>query len=135
MRKMTAGTIVLGLLSGWTAAAVPKGFQKTYADAQRLARESGRPMYLHFTILSSEWCRRIEQDCYAVEAGKKVLAEFVPASLDCTVAKDTQPTGEVRFNLDLLSKFGGCAKTDNTGDILSARPESSLLLASVYQRD
>ena len=84
-----------------------EGFARTYADAQKAAKAQDKPMYLHFTTTWCGWCRKIEHDCYAMDEGKKALAGFSPASLDCTVAQGKTAEGEVKTNLELMQKFGG----------------------------
>jgi len=107
MKRLLAASAVLAMLSAAAMAAELEGFQKTYAEAQKLAKESNKPMYLHFTTTWCGWCRKIEKDDYASEEGKKALADFVPASLDCTVPDGQEPSPETRVNLDLMRKFGG----------------------------
>jgi thioredoxin-related protein len=101
------GGVAVAADAGAGAAAGLEGFQKTYADAQKQAKETGKPMYLHFTTTWCGWCRKIEQDCYAVADGKKALEKFVPATLDCTVPQGQEPAGETKINIDLMEKFGG----------------------------
>lgn len=84
-----------------------EGFQTSYAAAEKLAKEQGKPMYLHFTTTWCGWCRKIEKDDYANPAGKKALQDFVPATLDCTVAENGKPSKEVEFNMKLMGKYGG----------------------------
>lgn len=79
--------IVMGILAVATGLAsgqdVP-GFQKSAADAMKSAKSSHKPMYLHFTTDWCGWCRKMGKEIYASDAGKKALADFVPASIDCT---------------------------------------------------
>ncbi len=83
------------------------GFQNKWSDTLKLAKEQNKPIYLHFTTTWCGWCRKIEKDVYAGDAGKKALADFVCASLDCTVSRGAQPKGETKINLDLQKKYGG----------------------------
>jgi len=82
-------------------------FHKTYAEAEKVAKAEGKPLYLHFTTTWCGWCRRIENDVYKKPEGKKALAGFVCASLDCTVPRGEQATGTTKFNIDLMRKNGG----------------------------
>jgi thioredoxin-related protein len=108
MRRLAIITMAVAALGlPLMAADNLEGFKKTYADAQKAAQASGKPMYLHFTTTWCGWCRKIEQDVYGSEEGKKALAAFVPASLDCTVEQGKQPTAEAKINLDLMAKYGG----------------------------
>jgi tetratricopeptide (TPR) repeat protein len=108
MKALLPLTLVIALLTpaAWTADNL-EGFAKTYAEAQKAAKATGRPMYLHFTTTWCTWCRKIEADDYANPEGKKALADFVTASLDCTVPKGEQPAGEAKINIQLMQKFGG----------------------------
>ncbi len=107
MKSLLSITAILSLLASVAPADNLEGFAKTYADAQKSAKASGKPMYLHFTTTWCGWCRKIESDVYAKPEGKKALADFVTASLDCTVDKGEQPSPEAKINLELMRKFGG----------------------------
>jgi thioredoxin-related protein len=108
MKALLPLTLVIGLLTPVALTADNlEGFAKTYAEAQKAAKASGKPMYLHFTTTWCGWCRKIEADVYANPEGKQALADFVTASLDCTVAKGEQPAGDVKINMQLMEKFGG----------------------------
>ena len=107
MKSLLSITVTLSLLASVALADGLEGFAKTYADAQKAAKAGGKPMYLHFTTTWCGWCRKIESDIYAKPEGKKALADFVTATLDCTVAKGEQASGEVKTNIDLMQKFGG----------------------------
>lgn len=108
MKTLLSLTIVLAMLTSAAFAADPmEGFAKTYAEAQKTAKATGKPMYLHFTTTWCGWCRRIENDVYAKDEGKKALADFVPATLDCTVERGKAPEGETKVNIDLMQKLGG----------------------------
>jgi protein disulfide-isomerase len=82
-------------------------FSKTYAAAEKVAKAEGKPLYLHFTTTWCGWCRKIEKDIYSAEEGKKALSPFACATLDCTEPKDGEPSADVKFNLDLMKKYGG----------------------------
>jgi thioredoxin-related protein len=107
MKSLLSIAVTVSLLSSIALADGLEGFVKTYADAQKASKASGKPMYLHFTTTWCGWCRKIESDIYAKPEGKKALADFVTATLDCTVAKGEQAAGEVKINIDLMQKFGG----------------------------
>lgn len=108
MKPLLTLTLAIALLTPAALAADNlEGFAKTYADAQKAAKASGKPMYLHFTTTWCAWCRKIEADVYAKPEGKKALADFVTASLDCTVPKGERPAGEAKINIELMQKFGG----------------------------
>ncbi|RPI59478.1 MAG: DUF255 domain-containing protein, partial [Planctomycetaceae bacterium] len=108
MKKLAMAAAVFFLMTGivlaepTTAPAKPtsaaavgvglEGFKTTYADAMAAAKSADKPMYLHFTTTWCGWCRKIEKDVYATEAGKKALADFVPATLDCTLDKAGKPS-------------------------------------------
>ena len=85
---------------GAVHAADVKDFHTTYAGAVQAAKAQGKPLYLHFTTTWCGWCRKIEKDIYASPEGKKMLKNFVAASLDCTVPRGQKPTAEVQRNLD-----------------------------------
>jgi len=107
MRKLTATAMTACLLAGAAAAADFDYFHKTYADAEKVARKEGKPLYLHFTTTWCGWCRRIENDVYKKPEGKKALSPFVCASLDCTRPRGEKPSKTTAFNLDLMQKYGG----------------------------
>ncbi len=107
MKKFLPITMVLAMFASVSLADDLEGFVKTYAEAQKAAKASGKPMYLHFTTTWCGWCRKIEKDCYGVPEGKKALADFIPATLDCTVAQGKTAEGETKINLDMMAKYGG----------------------------
>jgi thioredoxin-related protein len=82
-------------------------FSKTYAEAEKAAKAEGKPLYLHFTTTWCGWCRKIEKDIYSIEEGKKALSGFACATLDCTEPKEGEASADVKFNLELMKKFGG----------------------------
>jgi thioredoxin-related protein len=84
-----------------------EGFHNSLDDARKQAKESGKPMYIHFTTTWCGWCRRIENDTYKSETGGKALEGFVPVSLDCTVPRGEQPTAEKSKYIDLMRQLGG----------------------------
>lgn len=90
-----------------TPAADVEGFHKTWGEAKKAAEAANKPIYLHFTTTWCGWCRRIEKDVYASPEGKEALKPFVAASLDCTVPRGQQPSGQAKQNLDLMRDWGG----------------------------
>lgn len=113
----------LGLLACSVQAVEMDYFYKNYEEAEKIARQQGKPLYLHFTTTWCGWCRRIENDVYKVEEGKKALSPFVCATLDCTVPRGQQPSGSARFNRDLMKKYGG----GGYPFLLMVTPEGDLL--------
>jgi len=107
VRKMTTMMLTAGMLAGLAAAGDFDYFHKTYADAEKVARKEGKPLYLHFTTVWCGWCRRIENDIYKLPEGKKALSPFVCATLDCTAPRGQRPTGTAAFNQNLMRKYGG----------------------------
>jgi thioredoxin-related protein len=109
MKKLAilAVAIVAVFLATRTPAADVEGFHKTWAEAKKAAEAAGKPIYLHFTTTWCGWCRKIEKDVYANPEGKEALKPFVAASLDCTVPRGQQPSGEAKRNLELMRKWGG----------------------------
>jgi protein disulfide-isomerase len=105
LTMMAAMILLMGL--GHVRAADPEGFYTDYDEAVKAAREQNKPLYLHFTTTWCSWCRKIENDIYANPEGRKLLENFVPASLDCTVPKGEQPTGKTRQNIELMQEYGG----------------------------
>lgn len=83
------------------------GFKASWAEAKKAAEESGKPIYLHFTTDWCGWCRRIENEIYKSEQGGAALADFVPASLDCTVPEGVAPSENVVFNQAMMNRLGG----------------------------
>jgi tetratricopeptide (TPR) repeat protein len=104
---MTAMVLAAGVLAGAAAAGDFDYFHRNYADAEKVARKEGKPLYLHFTTIWCGWCRRIENDIYKQPEGKKALSPFVCATLDCTVPRGQRPTGTAAFNQNLMRKYGG----------------------------
>jgi thioredoxin-related protein len=98
---VTAALAVPALAGDWDY------FHKTYADAEKAAKAEGKPLYLHFTTTWCGWCRKIEKDIYSDEEGKKALSSFVCATLDCTEPKGGESSADVKFNIDLMRKYGG----------------------------
>ena len=108
MKKLAILVMAVVMVAGVEmASAAAPGFLDSYAKAQAQAKKENKPLYLHFTTSWCKWCRTIENDIYKNPAGKKALAGFVCASLDCTTPRGTAPTGEAKINIDLMKKFGG----------------------------
>jgi tetratricopeptide (TPR) repeat protein len=107
VRKIATMVLTAGVLAGLARAADFDYFHRTYADAEKIARKEGKPLYLHFTTVWCGWCRRIENDIYKLPEGKKALSPFVCATLDCTVPRGQRPTGTAAFNQNLMRKYGG----------------------------
>ena len=106
--RVWIGMLLIAAIAAPAAmAANVEGFLNTWSAAQKAAQEKDKPIYLHFTTEWCGWCRKIEQDTYPSEVGKKALGNFVAASLDCTVPRGQQPTGEKKVNLELMEKWGG----------------------------
>ena len=72
-------------------------FKKDFTEAQKDAAKAEKPLYIHFTTDWCGWCRKIERDIYASDEGKKILADYVPVSLDCT---------KEGFNSKFMAKYG-----------------------------
>jgi thioredoxin-related protein len=123
MKKLAMMVAAIGLAAASAAAADVSYFHKTYAAAVKQARKENKPLYLHFTTTWCGWCRRIEDDIYRKEDGKKALSAFVCASLDCTVPRGQQPTGTAKFNIDMMRKYGG----GGYPFLLMVTPEGNLL--------
>ena len=106
-----AGGGLLALLSitaGPAPAGNVDGFYTTWDEAQAAARKADKPLYVHFTTTWCGWCRKIERDVYASDAGKEALKAFVPVSLDCTVrGQSGQKLQTARANQRLMQKYGG----------------------------
>ena len=105
-RNVLAVVAILAFPAAVLAADV-KGFHKTYAEAVKIAKAEGKPLYLHFTTTWCGWCRRIEADTYASDIGGKALKDFVPATLDCTVRGIANPPKDVLANRALMGRLGG----------------------------
>jgi len=100
--------LMLGLLfAQHVCAATPKGFYTSLSEVKTAARQQHKLIYLHFTTTWCGWCRKIESDTYPAPAAQEALKDFVAASLDCTVERGKQPTGETKINADLFAKCGG----------------------------
>ena len=100
--------LMLGLLFTQHASAeVPKGFFTSLSAVKAAAQQQHKLIYLHFTTTWCGWCRKIESDTYPKPAAQEALKDFVSASLDCTVERGKQPTGETKINADLFEKCGG----------------------------
>ena len=100
-------TLTIAMLAPLAGAADVEGFHSTWAKATEVADKETKPIYIHFTTTWCGWCRKIENDTYDSELGKKVLKDFVPVSLDCTVPRGQQPSGETKTNIDLMQTYGG----------------------------
>ncbi|MFP4354305.1 MAG: thioredoxin fold domain-containing protein [Phycisphaerae bacterium] len=107
MKRASLAVFLAVLVAGPALAAKVEGFDNSWADAVAKAKKEGKPIYLHFTTEWCGWCRKIEADTYKSDKGKKALENFVPASLDCTVPRGQQPTGETKTNIELMRKWGG----------------------------
>ena len=107
MSKLFAMAVTMSLLSPLATGAEFDYFHRTYADAEKVARKEGKPLYLHFTTSWCGWCRRIENDVYKLPGGKKALSPFVCATLDCTVPRGQKPSKVAAFNQQLMRKYGG----------------------------
>jgi thioredoxin-related protein len=103
--SMVAGVV---LAAGAANGSEPglEGFKRTYADALAAAKVADKPLYIHFTTTWCGWCRKIEKEVYASDEGKKVLANFVPATLDCTVEKSGKPGEQAKINMALMQMYG-----------------------------
>lgn len=99
--------VILALSSPAVLAADLEGFHKTWAEAQKAAREQNKPIYLHFTTDWCTWCRKMEKDTYGNAAAKAAMGSFVTASLDCTSPRGQEPAGQAAINLALMEKFAG----------------------------
>jgi thioredoxin-related protein len=99
--------LTLALTAPLAGAGDVEGFHSTWSKATEVADKETKPVYIHFTTTWCGWCRKIENDTYDSELGKKVLEDFVPVSLDCTVPRGQQPSGETRTNIELMQKYGG----------------------------
>ncbi len=106
MPRLTAAVTVL-LAASISFGADVEGFHNSLKAARTEAKQAGKPMYIHFTTTWCGWCRRIENDTYKSEQGKKALKDFVAVSLDCTVPRGERPTGEKKQYIDLMRKLGG----------------------------
>lgn len=107
MRSALLSLTIAALLVSAAPAAEVEGFESTWSQAVAKAKEQNKPIYLHFTTEWCGWCRKIEKDTYKSETGQKALESFVAASLDCTVPRGQQPTGEKKTNIELMRKWGG----------------------------
>jgi thioredoxin-related protein len=107
MRTLTITALAAAMLAAPAVAADMDYFKTTYAEAEKLAKKEGKPLYLHFTTTWCGWCRRIENEVYKVADGKKALSPFVCATLDCTVPSGQKPSKDAKFNMDLMRKYGG----------------------------
>lgn len=100
--------VLLGILLCATAlAATPKGFFATWPEAQKAAKAANKPIYLHFTTTWCGWCRKIEDETYPSDKAKAALADYVAASLDCTMPKNVAMSDALKTNVALYKKFGG----------------------------
>jgi thioredoxin-related protein len=99
--------LVLAVLGAVAVAAVPKEFFTTWPDAQKAAKAANKPIYLHFTTDWCGWCRRIESDTYANAKAKTALADYVAASLDCTMPDNGQMSEALKTNTTLFKTYGG----------------------------
>jgi tetratricopeptide (TPR) repeat protein len=74
----------------------------------------------------------LEKDVYASEEGKKALKDFVPVSLDCTVASGATgtatPTGQTKINIDLHERLTGQRDTSSFPDLLVVSPDGEAML-------
>ncbi len=110
LRKILVPFTILAVLAAPAVAADVEGFHSTLKEVREAADKSDKPMYLHFTTTWCGWCRKIEQDTYASDTGKKALEDFVPASLDCTVPRGADPDdidAATMANIELMKKLGG----------------------------
>ena len=107
MRRIATALLVVGVLAGGASGEAPESFLKTWAEVSKAAKAQDKPMFLHFTTTWCGWCRKIEKDVYATEAGRKALEGFITASLDCTVPRGQSPEGDTKTHIELLRKFGG----------------------------
>jgi thioredoxin-related protein len=103
MKSFLMGTMVVLMAAGSVAAADDplKDFAKSFPQAQKAAQAQNKPMYLHFTTTWCGWCRKIESEVYATDEGRKTLAGYVCATLDCT-----EGGAQTKFNSDLMKKWG-----------------------------
>jgi len=106
MKRFAMFTVLASLGVSPVLAAAP-AFEKTWADATKIAEAKEKLIYLHFATTWCGWCRKIEKETYASEAGSAALAEFVSASLDCTVPRGAKPSPAAKINIDLKNEFGG----------------------------
>jgi len=102
-RYLALGVLVLTVVLPRAYGANVKDFHTSWDAARQAAKAVGKPVYLHFTTTWCSWCRRIETETYTSKAGSAALAEFVPATLDCTDAESAPG----RENRELLKRFGG----------------------------
>ncbi|MBN1942193.1 MAG: thioredoxin family protein [Phycisphaerae bacterium] len=107
MKRVLLSIVLLTLAAGVAFAEPAEGFLTDYATAQAQAKKENKPLFLHFTTDWCTWCRKIESDIYKTPEGKKILAPFVKATLDCTVPQGQQPSGKVRTYLQMMQKYGG----------------------------
>jgi len=104
-RAATAATVLMA--AAMAAGADMDYFHHSYSAAEKVAKKDGKALYLHFTTTWCGWCRRIENDVYKKDEGKKALSGFACAILDCTVPRGQQPSPTAKFNVDLMRKYGG----------------------------
>jgi len=107
LRIVAPAALATVLLAGPAAAKEFGYFHTNYAEAEKVARKEGKPLYLHFTTTWCGWCRKIENEVYKVEGGKQALSDYVCATLDCTVPRGQKPSKEAAFNMALMRKYGG----------------------------
>jgi len=83
-------------------------FLDNLADAREQARQTGKPIFIHFTTDWCGWCRKIERDVYGSAQGAQALTDFIPVSLDCTVrGKQGQALAAAQANKRLMDEYGG----------------------------
>ncbi len=107
MRSALLTLAIAALLAPAASAAEVEGFESSWSEAVAKAEKQDKPIYLHFTTEWCGWCRKIESDTYKSQIGQKALDNFVAASLDCTVPRGQQPTGEKKTNIELMRRWGG----------------------------
>jgi thioredoxin-related protein len=105
--KVMAAALAAFLLAAPAGAADFDYFHRTYAEAEKVAKKEGKPLYLHFTTRWCGWCRRIENDIYKLPEGKKALSPFACATLDCTVPQGQRPSENAAFNQKLMDRYRG----------------------------
>lgn len=99
--------LILTLLTGLAGAAEVAGFLNDFDAARQQAQQQDKLIYAHFTTEWCGWCRRIEQETYPDPAVREAFEDWVPVSLDCTVAEGGEPDAQTRRNLALFYKYEG----------------------------
>jgi len=123
-RVVIAISCAFALALGAQADPPPK-FRTNWADAQKVAAPAGKPIFIHFSISWNALDREMER-MLALPSVQKILADFVPLSLDCTAPpRGEEATPEVKAAIERMKACGGestpfFAVVTSDGDFLYA---------------